>query len=129
MLTKNGDPGSTLAYIQCLQQSKSGNDSQQLLVRIYDTISQMAVEDIPECIKILTEKFKNEQDSTVRANIFSVLAELGEVSPDVNEKIRIIHEVINLLEKETSHRVKSCGLTTLLKLGNYNKYGLLYILK
>lgn len=81
----------------------------------------MNVEDIPECIKILTEKFQSEQDSTVRANILSVLAELGEASPDVNEKLRIIHEVVNLLKNEESHRVKSRGLATLLKLGDYNK--------
>lgn len=67
------------------------------------------------------ERFVVENEAIVRAKIFWVLAELGEVAPDITEKAKIVNETIELLKNEESHRVKSQGLATLLKLGDYQR--------
>ncbi|KAJ8680914.1 hypothetical protein QAD02_016701 [Eretmocerus hayati] len=121
---KNGSSNkgsSALAYVECLEKCKSGNDALQLLVRISDTIGQMSSEDIPNVVKKLSERFAIEQEAAVRAKIFSVLAELGELTIDPVEKARIVNDTANLLKNEESHRVKSQGLATLLKLGDSNR--------
>lgn len=51
-----------------------------------------------------------------------MFAELGEVTPDTAEKANIVNETAELLKNEESHRVKSQGLATLLKLGEYQRY-------
>lgn len=122
---KNGTSGkgaSALAYVECLEKCKSGNDALQLLVRVSDTIGQMSVDDIPIVVKKLSSRFEIEQEAAVRAKIFSVLSELGELTPDSHEKAKIVTETANLLKSEKSHRAKSQGLATLLKLGDCNRY-------
>ncbi|KYN18070.1 PREDICTED: integrator complex subunit 4 isoform X1 [Trachymyrmex cornetzi] len=119
---KNGtDSSSALAYIECLEKCKSGNDALQLLVRISDAIVYIAPEDVPIAIKKLAERFVVENEIAVRAKIFWVFAELGEVTPDTLEKAKIVNETAELLRNEESHRVKSQGLATLLKLGDYQR--------
>lgn len=119
---KNASEGSSaLAYIECLEKCKSGNDALQLLVRISDSIAYIAPEDVPIAVKKLTERFVVESEAAVRAKIFWVFAELGEVTPDIVEKAKIVNETAELLRNEESHRVKSQGLATLLKLGDYQK--------
>ncbi|KAG5345371.1 INT4 protein, partial [Acromyrmex heyeri] len=77
--SKNGtDSSSALAYIECLEKCKSGNDALQLLVRISDAIAYIAPEDVPIAIKKLAERFVVENEIAVRAKIFWVFAELGE---------------------------------------------------
>lgn len=121
--TKNGtESSSALAYIECLEKCKSGNDALQLLVRISDAIAYIAAEDVPIAVKKLVERFAVENEAAVRAKIFWVFAELGEVTPDIAEKAKIINETTELLRNEESHRVKSQGLATLLKLGDYQRY-------
>ncbi|XP_012064460.1 PREDICTED: integrator complex subunit 4 [Atta cephalotes] len=120
--SKNGtDSSSALAYIECLEKCKSGNDALQLLVRISDAIAYIAPEDVPIAIKKLAERFVVENEIAVRAKIFWVFAELGEVTPDTLEKAKIVNETAELLRNEESHRVKSQGLATLLKLGDYQR--------
>ncbi|KAL0133799.1 hypothetical protein PUN28_001044 [Cardiocondyla obscurior] len=120
--SKNGtDSSSALAYIECLEKCKSGNDALQLLVRISDAIAYIAPEDVPIAVKKLAERFAVEKEVAVRAKIFWVFAELGEVTPDTLEKAKIINETAELLRNEESHRVKSQGLATLLKLGDYQR--------
>ncbi|EFN82695.1 integrator complex subunit 4 [Harpegnathos saltator] len=120
--TKNGtESSSALAYIECLEKCKSGNDALQLLVRISDAIVYIAPEDVPVAVKKLAERFAVENEAAVRAKIFWVFAELGEVTLDIAEKTKIINETIELLRNEESHRVKSQGLATLLKLGDYQR--------
>ncbi|XP_029158303.1 integrator complex subunit 4 [Nylanderia fulva] len=119
---KNGSEGSSaLAYIECLEKCKSGNDALQLLVRISDSIAYIAPEDVPIAVKKLTERFVVESEAAVRAKILWVFAELGEVTPDTVEKAKIVNETAELLRNEESHRVKSQGLATLLKLGDYQR--------
>lgn len=121
--TKNGTEGSSaLAYIECLEKCKSGNDALQLLVRISDSIAYIASEDVPIAVKKLAERFAVESEAAVRAKIFWVFAELGEATPDTVEKAKIVNETAELLRNEESHRVKSQGLATLLKLGDYQRY-------
>lgn len=121
--TKSGtDSSSVLAYIECLEKCKSGNDALQLLVRISDAIACIAPEDVPTVVKKLAERFAVETEAAVRAKIFWVFAELGEITPDTVEKAKIVNETAELLRNEESHRVKSQGLATLLKLGDYQKY-------
>lgn len=110
-----------MGYIECLDKCKGGNDALQLLVRISDTVSQMLPEDVPIAIKKLGERFLIEQEAAVRAKIFWIFAELGEVTFESLEKTRIVNETARLLKDEESHRVKSQGLATLLKLGDYNR--------
>lgn len=120
--SKNGtDSSSALAYIECLEKCKSGNDALQLLVRISDAIAYIAPEDVPIAIKKLAERFAVENEAAVRAKIFWVFAELGEVTPDTLEKAKIVNETAELLRNEESHKVKSQGLATLLKLGDYQR--------
>ncbi|XP_012231762.1 integrator complex subunit 4 [Linepithema humile] len=120
--TKSGtDSSSVLAYIECLEKCKSGNDALQLLVRISDAIACIAPEDVPTIVKKLAERFAVETEAAVRAKIFWVFAELGEITPDTVEKAKIVNETAELLRNEESHRVKSQGLSTLLKLGDYQK--------
>ncbi|XP_070169747.1 integrator complex subunit 4 isoform X1 [Polyergus mexicanus] len=120
--TKNITEGSSaLAYIECLEKCKSGNDALQLLVRISDSIAYIAPEDVPIAVKKLTERFVVENETAVRAKIFWVFAELGEVTPDTVEKAKIVNETAELLRNEESHRVKSQGLATILKLGDYQR--------
>ncbi|XP_011866099.1 PREDICTED: integrator complex subunit 4 [Vollenhovia emeryi] len=120
--SKNGtDSSSALAYIECLEKCKSGNDALQLLVRISDAIAYIAPEDVPVAVKKLAERFAVEREVAVRAKIFWVFAELGEVTPDTLEKAKIVNETAELLRNEKSHRVKSQGLATLLKLGDYQR--------
>lgn len=126
---KNASEGSSaLAYIECLEKCKSGNDALQLLVRISDSIAYIAPEDVPIAVKKLTERFVVESEAAVRAKIFWVFAELGEVTPDIVEKAKIVNETAELLRNEESHRVKSQGLATLLKLGDYQKYVIPYLI-
>jgi len=126
--SKNGtDSSSALAYIECLEKCKSGNDALQLLVRISDAIAYIAPEDVPIAIKKLAERFVVENEIAVRAKIFWVFAELGEVTPDTLEKAKIVNETAELLRNEESHRVKSQGLATLLKLGDYQRCTYIYI--
>lgn len=120
--TKNAESSSALAYIECLEKCKSGNDALQLLVRISDAIAYIAPEDVPTAVKKLAERFAVESEAIVRAKIFWVFAELGEVTPDTLEKAKIVNETVELLRNEESHRVKSQGLATLLKLGDYHRY-------
>lgn len=125
---KNGSDGSSaLAYVECLEKCKGGNDALQLLVRISDTLSRMASEDVPVTVTKLIERFGIETEAAVRAKILWVLAELGEVTIQPSEKIRIIDETARLLKNEESHRVKSQGLSTLLKLGDYHRIAVLKI--
>lgn len=122
--SRNGagsDGSSALAFIECLEKCKGGNDSLQLLVRISDTIARMATKDVPVAVTKLVERFSIESEAAVRAKILWVLAELGEITDDPLEKTRIIDETARLLRNEESHRVKSQGLATLLKLGNHNR--------
>ncbi|XP_012528801.1 integrator complex subunit 4 [Monomorium pharaonis] len=120
--TKNGTDSSTaLAYIECLEKCKSSNDALQMLNRISDAIAYIAPEDVPTAVKKLAEKFAVENEVAVRAKIFWVFAELGEVTPDTLEKTKIVTEIADLLRNEESHRVKSQGLATLLKLGDYQR--------
>lgn len=120
--SKNGtDSSSALAYIECLEKCKSGNDALQLLVRISDAIAYIAPEDVPVAVKKLAERFTVEKEVAVRAKIFWVFAELGEVTPDTLEKAKIVNETAELLKNEESHRVKSQGLATLLKLGDHQR--------
>jgi len=116
------ESSSALAYIECLEKCKNGNDALQFLVRISDAIAYIASEDVPIAVKKLAERFVIENDATIRAKIFLVFAELGEVTPDVTEKSKIMNETAELLRNEESHRVKSQGLATLLKLGDYHRY-------
>ena len=126
--SKNGtDSSSALAYIECLEKCKSGNDALQLLVRISDAIAYIAPEDVPIAIKKLAERFVVENEIAVRAKIFWVFAELGEVTPDTLEKAKIVNETAELLRNEESHRVKSQGLATLLKLGDYQRCTYIHI--
>lgn len=104
-----------------MEKCKSGNDALQLLVRISDAIAYIAPEDVPIAIKKLAERFAVESEVAVRAKIFWVFAELGEVTPDTLEKAKIVNETAELLRNEESHRVKSQGLATLLKLGDYQR--------
>lgn len=99
----------------------------QLLVRISDTLSRMASEDVPLTVTKLIERYGIESEAAVRAKILWVLAELGEVTIQSTEKIRIIDETSRLLRKEDSHRVKSQGLSTLLKLGDYHRVTVLKV--
>lgn len=115
------DASSASAFIECLEKCKGGNDALQLLVRISDTLPHMSAEDVPNAVKKLIERYLIEQEAAVRTKIFWVLAELGENTPDKAEKTRIVNETINLLKNEKSHRTKSQGLATLLKLGDHNK--------
>ncbi|KAL6254980.1 hypothetical protein P5V15_014323 [Pogonomyrmex californicus] len=115
------DSSSALAYIECLEKCKSGNDALQLLVRISDTIAYITPEDVSIAIKKLAERFAVENEAAVRAKIFWVFAELGEVTPDTLEKAKIVNETAELLRNEESHKVKSQGLATLLKLGDYQR--------
>ncbi|XP_011647070.1 integrator complex subunit 4 [Pogonomyrmex barbatus] len=115
------DSSSALAYIECLEKCKSGNDALQLLVRISDTIAYITPEDVSVAIKKLAERFAVENEAAVRAKIFWVFAELGEVTPDTLEKAKIVNETAELLRNEESHKVKSQGLATLLKLGDYQR--------
>ncbi|KAK0085876.1 hypothetical protein PV325_004270 [Microctonus aethiopoides] len=125
---KNGSDGSSaLAYVECLEKCKGGNDALQLLVRISDTLSRMASEDVPVTVTKLIERFGIETEAAVRAKILWVLAELGEVTIQPSEKVRIIDETARLLKNEESHRVKSQGLSTLLKLGDYHRIAVLKI--
>ncbi|KAF7387888.1 hypothetical protein HZH66_010655 [Vespula vulgaris] len=117
----DGEGSSTLAYIECLEKCKGGNDALQLLVRISDTVSCISSEDVPIAIKKLSERFGIETEAAVRAKILWIFGELGEVTFDVAEKARIVNETAELLKHEESHRVKSQGLATLLKLGDYHR--------
>lgn len=111
-----------MAYVECLEKCKSGNDALQLLVRISDAIACITPEDVPIAVKKLAERFSVETEAAVRTKIFWVFAELGEVTPDTAEKANIVNETAELLKNEESHRVKSQGLATLLKLGEYQRY-------
>lgn len=127
---KNGsgtDGSSALAYVEVLEKCKGGNDALQLLVRLSDTLSRMSSDDVPLTVTKLIERFSLETEAAVRGKILWVLAELGEVTIEVSEKIRIIDETARLLTKEESHRVKSQGLSTLLKLGEHHQETVLKI--
>ncbi|XP_076380143.1 integrator complex subunit 4 [Megalopta genalis] len=120
--SKNGTEGSSaLAYIECLEKCKCGNDALQLLVRISDTIAYIPPEEVPTVVKKLSERFAIETEAAVRAKILWIFAELGEVTHDSTEKTRIVNETAELLRNEESHRVKSQGLATLLKLGDFHR--------
>lgn len=120
--SKNGTEGSSaLAYIECLEKCKGGNDALQLLVRISDTIAYISPEDVPSVVRKLSERFAIETEAAVRAKILWIFAELGEVTNDAAEKARIVTETAEILRNEESHRVKSQGLATLLKLGDYHR--------
>lgn len=116
------DGSSALAFIECLEKCKGGNDSLQLLVRISDTLARMSQDDVPAAVTKLVDRFSIESEAAVRAKILWVLAELGEVTEDTTEKSRIVDETAKLLRTEESHRVKSQGLATLLKLGDHHRY-------
>ncbi|XP_012253006.2 integrator complex subunit 4 [Athalia rosae] len=119
--TAGSDSSSALAYIELLDKCKAGNDALQLLLRISDSLPQLQAEHVPIAAKRLAERFTNETEASVRAKILWLFAELGEVAEDAAEKANIIEETVNLLKNEESHRVKSQGLATLLKLGDFHK--------
>lgn len=119
--SSSGDSSSALAYIELLDKCKAGNDALQLLLRISDSLAQVLPEDVPLAAKRLAERFASEPEAAVRAKILWVFAELGEVTDDVTEKANIVEETANLLKNEESHRVKSQGLATLLKLGSFHR--------
>lgn len=116
------ESSSALAYIECLEKCKSGNDALQLLVRISDAIAYIATQDVPIAVNKLVQRFALENEAAVRAKILWVFAELGQVTSDTAEKTRIVIETAQLLTNEQSHRVKSQGLATLFKLGDYQRY-------
>lgn len=70
----------------------------------------------------MSERFAIETEAAVRAKILWIFAELGDVTNDSVEKTKIVNETAELLKNEESHRVKSQGLATLLKLGDYHRY-------
>ncbi|XP_014214369.1 integrator complex subunit 4 isoform X2 [Copidosoma floridanum] len=120
---KNGasnKASSALAYIECLEKCNDGNKALEFLIRISDTIGLMSAEDIPKIVKNLADRYKIEPEAAVRAKIFWVFAECGELMYDSVEKTRIVNDTAMLLKNEQSHRVKSQGLATLLKLGDHN---------
>ncbi|XP_011313363.1 integrator complex subunit 4 [Fopius arisanus] len=117
----SSDGSSALAYVECLEKCKGGNDALQLLVRLSDTLSGMSSEDVPLTVRKLIERFHLEIEAPVRAKILWVLAELGQVTTEPLEKTSIIAEICRLLRSEESHRVKSQGLSTLFKLGEFNR--------
>ncbi|XP_046739283.1 integrator complex subunit 4 [Diprion similis] len=117
----SGDSSSALAYIELLDKCKAGNDALQLLLRISDSLAQVQSEDVSLAAKRLAERFANEPEAAVRAKILWVLAELGGVAEDPVDKADIVEETANLLKNEESHRVKSQGLATLLKLGSFHR--------
>ncbi|XP_015599164.1 integrator complex subunit 4 [Cephus cinctus] len=122
--SKNGvgtEGSSSLAYIELLEKCKGGNDALQLLVRISDTVSYIPSEDVPLAVKKLAERYAVESEAAVRAKILWIFAELGEVTTDSAEKAHIVNETATFLKTEESHRVKSQGLATLLKLGDYHR--------
>lgn len=58
---KNGtDYCSALAYTECLEKCKSGNDALRLLVCISGAITYIAPEDVPIAIKKLAERRKSQ---------------------------------------------------------------------
>ncbi|XP_063973707.1 integrator complex subunit 4 [Diachasmimorpha longicaudata] len=125
--TSTADGSSALAYVECLEKCKGGNDALQLLVRLSDTLSGMSSDDVPVTVTKLVERFHLETEAPVRAKILWVLSELGQVTTDPAVKNIIIDETARLLRSEESHRVKSQGLSTLLKLGDFNKSGVIKI--
>lgn len=94
--SKNGTEGSSaLAYIECLEKCKCGNDALQLLVRISDTIAYISSEDVPSVVKKLSERFTIETEAAVRAKILWIFAELGEVTNDSLEKQELLMKQLN----------------------------------
>ncbi|XP_014223343.1 integrator complex subunit 4 [Trichogramma pretiosum] len=112
---------SAMAYIECLEHSKSGNEAMNYLIRISDTLGKIKLEDIPTAVKKLTGRFQIELEAAVRAKILSVFAELGELTNNILDKTTIITETVNLIKNEKAHRVKCQGLATLYTLGDHNR--------
>ena len=124
-VSRNGtssEGSSALAFIDCLDKCKGGNDTLQLLVRISDTLCRVAQAEVPAAVTKLVERYAVETEAAVRTKILWVIAELGEGTNDTDEKLRIIEETAKLLRIDDSHRVKSQGLSTLLKLGGHHRY-------
>lgn len=99
-------------YINLLKQSKSSNESLQLLLRVSDSL-QIDESDIPDILLKLREQYLKENESAVRVKIVSLIGDIG--SQAVTCIKVLIDETIILLQRETSSKVTAQGLTTLLR--------------
>ncbi|GLH06977.1 Integrator complex subunit 4 [Gryllus bimaculatus] len=106
--------GSASAYVGLLEKSKSSNDALQILLRISDSM-KFQEEELTDAIRKLSDHFQQESESAVRAKILCLFGDMGrEASVDLQV---IIDEIVQLLKKETSHKVLAQGISALLRLG------------
>jgi integrator complex subunit 4 len=96
-----------------LEASTSSNESLQILIKISDC-NQFDESEFPEAIKKLSEFFRNDKESAVRAKVLSLFSELA---AETNiECTMLIDEVVLLLKNEKSSKVLSPGLHILHKI-------------
>ncbi|KAJ8933175.1 hypothetical protein NQ318_006469 [Aromia moschata] len=105
---------SVLALLNLLEECKNSSEALKILLQISDSF-EIDQTDLSECVKKLSDHFKNESESAVRVKILSLLSDIGHVNnADV---ITIIDETISLLKNDKSHKVIAQGMNTILKLG------------
>lgn len=106
---------SAAAFVGLLEKCKSSDEALQLLLRISDCL-QFQESDVDEAIKKLSEHFQSEEESVVRVKILWLFCDIGIECPGAKLN-NLIDETIHLIKNETSHKVISQGLATLMKLG------------
>ncbi|XP_017786488.1 PREDICTED: integrator complex subunit 4 [Nicrophorus vespilloides] len=107
-----------LVILSCLDTCKSSKEALHTLLRISDCV-EFDPSDIPEAIRRLCKYFRIENESAVKVKILALIAELGNL--EGADVILVIDDIINLIEKETSHKVIAQALKTLLTLSNHMK--------
>lgn len=118
LVKKQWTDNSASVYIGLLDKCKSSNESLQLLVRISDSL-HLQEEDLPTAIKKLSEFCQQQNEAAVRVKILSLMSDIGiEYNADVQG---IVEEILLILKKEASHKVKAQALSTLLRLSKQIK--------
>lgn len=100
-----------------LETTTQSNDALQILIQISDNLINNTGEDLYESIRKLCEHFKREKESAVRVKVLSLFGDFA-VDSSVDGTF-LVDEVVLLLKTETSPKVISQGLQSLLKIGEY----------
>lgn len=116
VLKPSSTSSSAFALLNLLE---TNNNNLQLLLLISEKF-RFQEKDIPDLnvVNKLSEHFRKEKESAVRVLILSILADVGTMHNVNSQLVQVlIDEIIDLLMNETSHKVLSQGLATLLSLG------------
>lgn len=110
---KTNDRPRNTDYFDLLGNCKNSNEALQVLLNTSESL-KVTSEDVKHILKKFGDYFNQQSDSVVRAMILSLFSKLDYLPhPDIEV---IVKYVVQLVSKETSHKVIVQGLSTLLAL-------------